>query len=459
MSVSLLKILDVPWEQARAPLRLDLEHIQGAINQFKSVVLNSSNQINPAIIPQVVINNISNTVVNNLIANPGRFQGPQGNDGADGESDSFINPPNTNLIYVPYVGATANVDLGTNSFTLTGTIGIGVAAGTNLLTASKNANNDATIKVTNLSSGIAAYCQLFAVNDAGFFAEEVVFSSGNTGTTYGLPNANLVLYDSNSTVVYGTQGNVNAYIGTQGIIRITVLNTGQVGIGTASPGTTLQINGTTTGVKLILASTGQMLTMNASTGTSAIYERITNTGADTYIGSESSAGGAIFVGTSAYASVIGTANATSFQIATTNTVRVTIDNSGNVSMAGYINYFNGVNTKGLGVPAIYGLDNRTGLSAADGAAITLYTTIAANNIFRVSADIFATAAVTGTATYTIKWTENATSQSMAVTATAINTLGTQSNIIRPDSGTLITAQLTGVFTGTFSVVGLAEQIA
>lgn len=127
--------------------------------------------------------------------------------------------------------------------------------------------------------------------------------------------------------------------------------------------------------------------------------------------------------------------------------------------AGLFTKYNNVGTLGLGMPAIYGLDNRTGLTGADGAPLTLYTTVAANNIFRISADIFATAAVTGTATYTIKWTENATSQSMAVTATAINTLGTQSNLIRPDNATTITAQLTGVFTGTFTVVGLVEQIA
>lgn len=130
-----------------------------------------------------------------------------------------------------------------------------------------------------------------------------------------------------------------------------------------------------------------------------------------------------------------------------------------VNSSGYIPKYNNIVTKGIGVSSVYGLDNRTGLTTADGAATTLYTTVAANNIFRVSADIFATAAVTGTATYTIKWTENGTTQSMAVTSTVINTLGTASNLIRPDNATTITFQLTGVFTGTFTVVGLVEQVA
>lgn len=108
--------------------------------------------------------------------------------------------------------------------------------------------------------------------------------------------------------------------------------------------------------------------------------------------------------------------------------------------------------------ALPGYDSRTGLTGADGAPITLLTTTAAGQIYRVSADIFATAAVTGTANYTLTWTENSTTQTMLVTATVINTLGTASNIIRPDNATTITAQLTGTFTGTFSVVGLVERL-
>lgn len=130
-----------------------------------------------------------------------------------------------------------------------------------------------------------------------------------------------------------------------------------------------------------------------------------------------------------------------------------------VNSSGKIVNYNGVATVGEGVVALYGLDSRTGLTGADGAATTLYTAIAANNLFRVSADIFATAAVTGTATYSITWTENGTGQTMSVTATAVNTLGTASNIIRPDNGTAIKSQLTGVFTGTFTVAGVVEQLA
>ncbi len=138
---------------------------------------------------------------------------------------------------------------------------------------------------------------------------------------------------------------------------------------------------------------------------------------------------------------------------------VFIFSGGNVGLKQKISSYGNVSTVGLGVPALYGLDNRTGCTAADGVATTLYTTAAANQIYRVSADIFATAAVTGTANYTITWTENGTTQTSTVSATAINVLGTATNMIRPDNGTAITAQLLGTFTGTFSVVGTVERIA
>lgn len=132
---------------------------------------------------------------------------------------------------------------------------------------------------------------------------------------------------------------------------------------------------------------------------------------------------------------------------------------GNFGQAGITSLYNNVATKGTGQPAIYGLDNRTGLTTADGSPITLYTSTGVNQIYRISTDIFATAAVTGTANYTLTWTENSTTQTAVVSATAINVIGTSTQIIRPDSATAITAQLTGTFTGTFSVVGIVERIA
>ncbi len=112
-------------------------------------------------------------------------------------------------------------------------------------------------------------------------------------------------------------------------------------------------------------------------------------------------------------------------------------------------------------PTIMGsADNRSGLTAADGAATTLFTVQAITGLlFRVTVDIFATAFTSGTATYTLTWTENGVSKTLVVTATALNVLATATNLINPDSGTAITVQLTGVFSATVKVAGVVEQIA
>lgn len=132
--------------------------------------------------------------------------------------------------------------------------------------------------------------------------------------------------------------------------------------------------------------------------------------------------------------------------------------SGAITQTAKTTTYNNIATAGNGLASVLGIDNRTGVTSADGAATTLYTAPAANGVYRISADIFATAAVTGTANYTITWTENGTTQTSTVSATAINVLGTATNMIRPDNGTIIKAQLLGTFTGTFSVIGSVEQI-
>lgn len=164
-------------------------------------------------------------------------------------------------------------------------------------------------------------------------------------------------------------------------------------------------------------------------------------------------------------SIASNSSITSVNTPTGGTVNLQVNGSSLVSVtsttfiAPKITTYNSIATAGIGVPAVYGLDNRTGRTTADGAPTTLYTATAANQIYRISADIFATASVTGTANYTITWTENSTTQTALVSATAINVLGTSTQIIRPDNGTAITAQLLGTFTGTFSVVGAVEQLA
>jgi len=133
--------------------------------------------------------------------------------------------------------------------------------------------------------------------------------------------------------------------------------------------------------------------------------------------------------------------------------------AGNIEIGFKVTKYNAIALVGQGFPSLYGRDNRSGLTAADGAATTLYAVPAgAGQLFRITADIFATAFTSGTATYTITWTQNGGARTLVVTATALNTLGTATDLINPDASTNVTAQLTGTFTATVTVAGLVEQL-
>ena len=119
--------------------------------------------------------------------------------------------------------------------------------------------------------------------------------------------------------------------------------------------------------------------------------------------------------------------------------------------------FSNVATKGLGLPPIYGLDNRTGITAADASAITLYTTTAAGQLYRINARAFAT--VGTSATYLIKWTEGGGVRTATLSVTALDTNVSQQFDIQPDNGTLITAQISALSSTTLNVAATVEQKA
>ena len=86
------------------------------------------------------------------------------------------------------------------------------------------------------------------------------------------------------------------------------------GINTTSPAYKLDVNSTTSRI--------------AKGSTTNTYALVSNTSGDLYMGVEGATAGTLFNGTTAYASAIGCGPANSFQIATNNTVRMTIDSSG-----------------------------------------------------------------------------------------------------------------------------------
>lgn len=119
---------------------------------------------------------------------------------------------------------------------------------------------------------------------------------------------------------------------------------------------------------------------------------------------------------------------------------------------------NGLTTVGpFGVPAIVGLDNRKGLTAVDASTITVYTTTGATQLYRLSARILATAGTSPRASYVVKWIEGGVTIAETLTIAALSTIADLCVLIQPDSGTVITAQLTAIG-GTSTAVNVATMV-
>jgi hypothetical protein len=98
----------------------------------------------------------------------------------------------------------------------------------------------------------------------------------------------------------------------------------RVGFGTAAPGFQVDIK---------RAGGARFFNIEASSsGASYVYGAVVNDGGQTYFGLESSGGGSIFTGSLAYASILGANTNTALQFATNGSIRVTVDPSGNMGM-------------------------------------------------------------------------------------------------------------------------------
>ena len=135
--------------------------------------------------------------------------------------------------------------------------------------------------------------------------------------------------------------------------------------------------------------------------------------------------------------------------------------TGDTNWQAQFNIYKGISVVGLGVPPIVGLDNRTGLTATDSSAKTLYTTTAASQVYRVTARVFGKSGTISSAVYTIGWTEGGTAMTETVSISAVSTMDSAVFLLQPDNGKAITVQLT-TLSGTSPVVDVAatlEQMA
>jgi hypothetical protein len=132
-------------------------------------------------------------------------------------------------------------------------------------------------------------------------------------------------YSSSAGVMYmGATNSVSTpsiqFSNSGGTALATIDYSGNVGIGTSSPGAKLDVQ----------VSSNEVLKLTATTGTNSIYQTINNTGGSFTIGRENSAGTAF--GVSAYASVLFSAGAYPMVFATQNIERMRINSSGQVGI-------------------------------------------------------------------------------------------------------------------------------
>jgi len=156
-------------------------------------------------------------------------------------------------------------------------------------------------------------------------ARTTVLASSNGGS--------LVTFSAGTKDVFVTQSAARTLVQasggttTNGVLYYT-------GSGVAAGGSALTFDGSTLTLGGVFAATRFGINANPinTTSTSQSFARFQTTGADFYIGTESSTAGGFFPGSTAYAAVLYNANSTPMQFYTAAALRMTLDSSGNLGV-------------------------------------------------------------------------------------------------------------------------------
>ena len=168
---------------------------------------------------------------------------------------------------------------------------------------------------------------------------KAVTRDGSTALVAGDITANkahLVVYDGTRFQLLNSPSFTDLKATTLAVSGATTLSS-NVTIAAPASGTALLVNnkgGSESGVNVTAPAATQNIAFSANgSTTAAALVQLTNATGITYLGSESSTGGSLATGTSAYSTVISTGTAAvSIHLATNNTVRQTITSAGNVGI-------------------------------------------------------------------------------------------------------------------------------
>jgi hypothetical protein len=196
--------------------------------------------------------------------------------------------------------------------TAVGNVGIGVTAPTAYLDVRGAAGSTPFIKAYASSGGTN---QVFGlIQNTG--AEALIGVDSGAGGDLGTGS---LAY----AAAFGSVGATATELVTDFIPRLTALANGYVGIGTTAPAAPLQVANAGGSTPLLALTTN-------SSGTSQAYQLIENTGGGSIlVGVDCLAGACMSVGTSGYASVVGSTGNFPLQFVTNNTVYATLAGSGN----------------------------------------------------------------------------------------------------------------------------------
>ena len=206
-------------------------------------------------------------------------------------------------------------------------------------------------------------------------------STGGGVVTAGIASAGVVRGETGLHLVTGSQA-------TKGL---TVDTNGNVGISTTDPDHALHVLGVS-----------RVVEIEPTVSTASAYLTVNNTEATLNIGVEGASGGGIVAGSSAYGSVIGAANSgRDLHLATTGTVRMTLDNNGKTTFDNSQEAFSQSDASVL-VSGGLGVAKRLiAERVASGGGIIDFDAVSGSNFMQLNSGVL-TAYVSGTAGFSQK---------------------------------------------------------